>query len=99
MRQEPPRVAAQQLQVAYDAQRIGNGRKMPRARRIGEGFLGKAPRPRDLAERPKRQSEEDHAGDTDVLAEAEGEGTVQLGIVGGERLLEMLPSAHIITLT
>src|SRR4029077_3288980 len=98
MRQKPPSVAAQQLQGAYDAQRIGNGRKMPRARRIGERFLGKAPGRRDLAERPERQSEPDHAGDTDVLAEAEGEGTVQLGIVGGKRLLEMLPSPDIVAL-
>src|SRR6516225_6081119 len=90
MRQEPPHVAAQQLKIAVNDQRIRNGREMPRAWRIGQGFLGKAARALNLAKRPKRHSEEDHARDTDILTEAEGEGTMQLGIVGREHCLKML---------
>ena len=98
VRQKPSSVAAQQIQIAHKEQRVGYGREMPCAWRMGERFLGKAPCPRDLAERPKRHSQPDHAGNTDVHAVSEGEWTVQLGIVRREPLFETLPSPDIISL-
>ena len=54
MWQKPSGARAQEVQIAYMSQGIGNGGEVPRALCVGQRFVGKATRASDFAERPQR---------------------------------------------